>query len=139
MLVKPSLRALEMPMAGRSNSAHADPTTIARLRQTAVLEGLTQSQITASSLRLYLDLPATVRAALRDIEALGSAEDHHNMMRAIARTVVSTQYEVARRRGGEQMRLENEDLLETDEDILAEAVRAGLLQCSSLNRPGSRT
>jgi hypothetical protein len=113
-----------MPMAGRSISAHADPTTIARLRQTAVLEGLTQSQITASSLRLYLDLPATVRAALADIEVVGTPEDRHNMIRAIARTVVSTQYEVARRRGVEQMRIDNEDRLVTDEDIMAEAVRA---------------
>jgi hypothetical protein len=110
-------------MAGQSISAHADEATVARLRQTATREGRTPSQITASSLKLYLALPGTVRAALRDIETLGTPEDQHNMVRAIARTVVSTQYEVARRRVAEGMQLDNEDLLETDEDILSTAVR----------------
>ena len=110
-------------MAGQSISAHADAATVARLRQTATREGRTQSQITASSLKLYLGLPDMVRAALRDVETLGTPEDQHNMMRAIARTVASTQYEVARRRVAEGMRLDNEALLETDEDILTEAVR----------------
>lgn len=110
-------------MPGRSISARADATTIARLRQMATREGRTPSRITASSLKLYLDLPETVHAALRDIEVLGTPEDHHNMIRSIARTVVSAQYEVARRRAAEQMRLDNEDLLETDDDLVAEATR----------------
>ena len=86
-------------------------------------ESRTQSQITAASLRLYLALPETVRAALRDIEALGTPEDQHNLMRAVARTVAAAQYEVTRRRAAEGMRLDHEDRLETDEDILTEAVR----------------
>jgi hypothetical protein len=116
-------------MAGQSISAHADAATVARLRQTAISEARTPSQITASSLKLYLALPGTVRAALRDIETLGTAEDQQNMIRAIARTVVSTQYDVARRRIAEGMRLANEDMIETDEDILAEAVRATTKGC----------
>jgi hypothetical protein len=111
-------------MAGQSISAHTDPGTVARLRQTAAREGRTPSQITAASLRLYLALPAAVRGALRDIDALGTAEDQHNLMRAIARTVALARYEVARRRAAEGMRLDEEDAPGTDEDILAEAVRA---------------
>jgi hypothetical protein len=111
-------------MPGHSNSIRTDSATIARLRQSATREGLTQSEITASSLKLYLDLPETVRVGLRDIETLGTPQDHHNMIRAIARTVVSTQYEVARRRSAEQMNVENEDRIITDEDIMAEAVRS---------------
>jgi hypothetical protein len=110
-------------MAGQSISAHADTTTVARLRQAAAREGRTASQITASSLRLYLALPTAVRAALRDIEALGTEEDQHNLVRAIARTVASTQYEVARRRVAEGMVLDDEDRLKTDADILTEAMR----------------
>jgi|SRR5580658_77535 hypothetical protein len=110
-------------MAGQSISAHADATTVARLRQTATREGRTQSQITAAALKLYLALPETVRAALRDVETLGTPEDHHNLMRTISRTVVSAQYEVARRLVAAGMRIENEDHLRTDEDILTEAVR----------------
>jgi hypothetical protein len=110
-------------MAGQSISAHADSATVARLRQTAAREGRSPSQITASSLRFYLALPAVVRGALRDIEALGTDEDQHNLTRAIARTVASAQYDVTRRRSAQAMRLDNEDNLVTDEDILAEAVR----------------
>ena len=114
-------------MAGQSISAHADAETVSKLRGIAAREGRTPSQLTAASLKLYLDLPGTVRAALRDIEALGTPDDRHNLLRAIARTVVSTQYEVARRRVAETMRIEHEDALESDEDILAEAVRATTL------------
>jgi hypothetical protein len=111
-------------MAGQSISAHADPATVAKLRQTAAHEGRTPSQITASSLRLYLALPETVRAALRDIERLGTPEDRHNMMRAVARTVVSAHYEIARRQAADEMRTDNDAGLATDADLLTEAVRA---------------
>lgn len=110
-------------MAGQSISAHADASTVARLRQTATREGRTQSQITAAALKLYLALPEMARAALRDVETIGTPEDRHNMMRALARTVVSVQYEVTRRRVAETMRFDHEDRLETDEDILTEAIR----------------
>lgn len=110
-------------MAGRSISAHADAETVTKLRGVAVREGRTPSQLTAASLKLYLDLPSTVRAALRDIEALASPEERHSLLRAIARTVVSTQYEVARRQVAEGMRIDQEDALDTDEGVLAEALR----------------
>jgi hypothetical protein len=111
-------------MAGQSISAHTDAATVAQLRQTARREGRTQSQLTAASLKLYLGMPDAVRTALRDVEALGTPEDQLNMMRAIARAVVSAQYEVSRRKVAESMQLENEAELSTDDAILAEAVRA---------------
>ena len=111
-------------MADQSISTHADAETVNKLCYVAAREGRTPSQITAASLKLYLDLPGTVRAALRDLEVLSTAEDGHNLLRAIGRTVMSTQYEVARRRVAEGMRLDHEDELDTDEAILAEAVRA---------------
>ncbi len=111
-------------MAGQSISAHADVETVSKLRGIAAREGRTPSQLTTASLKLYLDLPGTVRAALRDVDALGAPEDRHNLLRAIGRAVTSTQYEVARRRVADGMRLDHEDELDTDEAILAEAVRA---------------
>ena len=110
-------------MAGQSISAHADVETVSKLRGIAAREGRTPSQLTAASLKLYLDLPGTVRAALRDVDALGTPEDRHNLLRAIGRTVASTQYEVARRRVAEGMQLDREDELDTDEAILTKAVR----------------
>ena len=92
-------------------------------RQAAAREGRSPSQITASSLRFYLALPAAVRASLRDTEALGTDEDRHKLMRAIARTIASAQYQVARRRAAEGMGLDHEEAQVTDEGILAEAVR----------------
>ena len=111
-------------MVGQSISAHADAETVNKLRSVAAREGRTPSQLTAASLKLYLELPSTVRAALRDIEALGTPDDRHNLLRAVARTVVSAQYDVARRQVAEGMRVDREDDLDTDEAILAEAVRA---------------
>lgn len=110
-------------MAGQSISAHADAETVNKLRGIAAREGRTPSQLTTASLKLYLDLPSTVRAALRDVDALGTPEDWHKLLRAIGRTVASAQYEVARRQVVDSMRLEREDELNTDEAILAEAVR----------------
>jgi hypothetical protein len=110
-------------MAGQSISAHADAATVTQLRQMARREGRTPSQLTAASLKLYLGMPDAVRSALRDIDALGTPEDQHNMMRAIARTVVATQYELSRRKVAESMRLDDEADLSTDDAILAEAVR----------------
>ncbi len=110
-------------MAGQSISAHADTQTVATLRMTAAREGRTTSQITASSLKLYLGLPGAVRAALRDVEALGSPEDQHNLVRALGRTVASAQYEVVRRRIAEGMQIDDEERLRTDDDVLDEAVR----------------
>ncbi len=100
--------------------------TVNELHDIAAREGRTPSQLTAASLKLYLDLPDTVRAALRDVEGLGTPEDRRNMLRAIGRAVTSTQYEVARRRVSESMHLNREAELDTDEAILAEAVRVTL-------------
>ena len=110
-------------MAGQSISAHADAETVSKLRGIAAREGRTPSQLTAASLKLYLDLPGTVRTALRDVDALGTSEDRHNLLRAIGRIVASTHYEVARRQVVERMRLDHEDELDTDEAILNETVR----------------
>mgnify|MGYP004551998295 CR=1 FL=1 len=114
-------------MAGKSISADAE--TVSELRGIAAREGRTLSQITAASLKLYLDLPGIVRAALRDVEALGTSEDRHILLRAIGRTVASAQYDVARRRVAEGMRLDREDELDTDEAILAEALRTAAAPC----------
>lgn len=95
----------------------------ARLRQVAIEEGQTPAQLTVASLKLYLNLPGMVRTGLRNVDALGTLEDRHNLLRAIGRTITSSQYEIAHRRVAEGMPLERGDELNTDETILAEAVR----------------
>ncbi len=81
------------------------------------------SQITAAALLFYLNLPAAAHAGLREIEAFGSPEERHNMARAITRAIVGANFEIGRRRAAASMQVANEDSLQTDEDILVEAVR----------------
>ena len=59
-------------MAGLSISADVDAETVSKLSGIATREGRTPSQLTAASLKLYLDLPETVRAALHDVDALST-------------------------------------------------------------------
>ena len=96
----------------------------AQMRQVAIQEGRTPAQLTVASLKFYLDLPSIVRTGLRDVDTLGAPEDWHNLLRAISRAVAFAQYEVARGRVAEDMQLNHGDRLDTDEAILAEAVRA---------------
>jgi hypothetical protein len=110
-------------MSGQSISGHADPDTVARLRLLSSREGRISSQITAAALLFYLNLPAAAHAGLREIEAFGSPEERHNMARAITRAIVGANFEIGRRRAAASMQVANEDILQTDEDILVEAVR----------------
>jgi hypothetical protein len=110
-------------MSGQSISAHADPDTVARLRLVSTREGRTASQVTAAALRFYLGLPAAAHAGLREIEAFATSEDRHNLARAIARVIAGADFDISRRRGAAGMHVDNEDRLQTDEDILQEAVR----------------
>jgi hypothetical protein len=64
-----------------------------------------------------------VHDALRDIDAFGTSEDRRLLMRAVARSVASTRYEVVLRHAAKTGRIDNEERLQTDEDIVAEAVR----------------
>lgn len=110
-------------MSGQSISALADADTEARLRLVSTREGRTSSQVTAAALRFYLGLPAAAHAGLREIEAFGTNEERHNMARAIVRAIVGANFEISRRHAAACMQVDNEDSLQTDEDILAEAVR----------------
>ncbi len=110
-------------MSGQSISAHADADTVARLRLASAREGRTSSQVTAAALRFYLSLPAAAHAGLREIEAFGTKEERHNLARAITRAIVGANFEISRRRAAAGMQVDNEHSLQTDDDILAEAVR----------------
>jgi hypothetical protein len=110
-------------MSGRSISAHTDPDTVARLRQVSTREGRTASQLTAAALRFYLSLSSAAHAGLREIEAFGTPEERHNLPRAIARVIAGAEFEISRRRAVADMHVDDEERLQTDDDILAEAVR----------------
>jgi hypothetical protein len=110
-------------MAGRSISAWADEETARLVESVVKVEDRSAAQVAAAALRFYVQLPEEARAAIRRIEALGSAEEIRWAISEVARALLIAQFKIASRRGAEQMRLESEETLETDEDALDEAVR----------------
>ena len=110
-------------MAGKTVSAYTDEETARLIDHVARTEGRTSSQIAAAALALYVRLPAEAHAALRQIYALGSPEDLAEVTRRMSRLVLNSQFEIAQRAVVEAMRVEDPERLETEDDILAEAVR----------------
>jgi hypothetical protein len=102
-------------MSGRSIFAHVDPDTAARPRLVSTREGQTASQVTAAALRFYLSLQAAAHTGLRELEAFSTPEERHNLVRAIARVIAGTDFEISRRRAVAGMQVDNEDRLQTDD------------------------
>jgi hypothetical protein len=110
-------------MAGRTISAHADEETAKLVESVAKAEDRPASQIVVAALKFYMRLPAEARAAIRTLEAFGTPDEIQTAIRRTARTLIDAEFDVTERRMAEQMRLPNEEALQTDESILAEAVR----------------
>lgn len=123
-------------MAGRTISAHADSETAQLVEQISRMEGRTPSQIAASALALYVRLPGEAHSALRQVQAFGEPEDLREAMRQIARVLLHAQYEIGRRRLVASIPDEAVEHLETEEDIVAEAVRLTARKPASLRRAG---
>jgi hypothetical protein len=119
-------------MAGKTVSAYTDDETAQLIDHLARTEGRTSSQIASAALALYVRLPVEAHTALRQIYALGSPEDLAEVTRRMARLVLNTQFEIAQRAVVEAMQVDNPERLETEGDILAEAVRL-----TSREQPGA--
>lgn len=109
-------------MAGKTISAYTDKETASRVAYIARIEQRKPSQLAAMALKLFVELPQEARAALWQIEALGSRADFEEVMQEIARTLLHAQYKVAHRQVIEQMKVENLEQLETEDDILSAAI-----------------
>ncbi|MEA5617662.1 hypothetical protein VB711_07405 [Cronbergia sp. UHCC 0137] len=68
-------------------------------------------------------LPAEAYTALQHIEIIASPEDWQKITYQIARTLVNAQYEITHRQIMEQMKVDNLDEMESDDDILAAALK----------------
>jgi len=112
-------------MAGVTLSFVADPALVARVKDIARTDGLTQSQATARASALGVLLPASARRTLRFVLAEGGDEAQQQlamlMTKAIAHvgnTVLERQ--LLARANGPGMELGTE----TEEDLAAQAVQA---------------
>ncbi|BAZ85706.1 hypothetical protein [Dolichospermum compactum] len=68
-------------------------------------------------------LPAEAYASLQHIEVIASPEDWQKITYQIARTLVNAQYEITHRQIMEKMKVDNLDEMESDDDILAAALK----------------
>jgi hypothetical protein len=108
-------------MAGRTISMHASEEIARRVEHVSRVEDRSPSQIASAALSLYLQLPPEAHAALRHVQALGTAEDVDRISRRMARLLLDAQFEVAERRVVASMPTEGLNALESEDDILAEA------------------
>jgi len=83
----------------------------------------TDDQIVSAALRFYTKLPPEAHAAIRTIEAFATAEEEARIMRDVVRALAAAELEISKRRMAAQLRLEDEAQLDSDDAILAEAVR----------------
>lgn len=109
-------------MPGKTISAHADEETARLVEHLARLEDRSPSQIAAAALALYVGLPAVAHASLRHVQALGTPDDYARMTREVARAMLDARHQITHRRMIDSMEYDVSHL-ETEEDVLAEAVR----------------
>ena len=83
----------------------------------------TQAQNINLALKFLPKLPAEAYAALQHIEVIASPEDWQKITYQIARTLVNAQYEITHRQIMEKMKVDNLDEMESDDDILAAALK----------------
>lgn len=121
-LISIEIYKIENYMAGKTISAYTDTETASRVSHIARLEHRPTSQIAGMALKFFTYLPPEARAALWQLEGMGSTTDFEEISREITRILLHVQYKVAHRQIMDSMQLENLDQLETEDDILEVAV-----------------
>lgn len=129
-------------MAGKTISAYTDEGTAIMVEHVSRTEQRKPSQIAAAALAFYVRLPVEAHAALRRLEAIATPEDLNLMRREVTRAISDASYRAAVRQSAAAVREIYGDSLETDDEILAEAVRLtaappspGLLRVAEPRRP----
>ena len=110
-------------MAGKTVSAHVSEEVVRRIEQIARLEARPVSQVVAAALAFYTRLPADAHQSLRTVEALGGEAALDAAVYRVARDLIVAAFDVTERRVAEAIPEEVVAGLETEDDILAAAVR----------------
>lgn len=111
-------------MPGKTISAYADEETAQLVERLARLEDRSPSQIAAAALALYVRLPAEAHASLRYVQAFGTPDQLARMTREVARAMLLARHEISHQRFVDSVEVDGAEHLQTEEDIIAEAVRA---------------
>jgi|GEM_PF-743832 len=110
-------------MAGKTISAYTDEGTATMVEHVSRVEQRKPSQIAAAAIGFYVRLPVEAHAALRRLEAIATPEDLNLMRREVTRAISDASYRAAVRQSAPRVREIYGDALQTDDEILAEAVR----------------
>ncbi len=110
-------------MKGKTISAYTDQETAELVNYLAKIEQRSPSQIAAIALKFFVKLPATAREAWYQIETLGEQAQKEAVIEQITRSLINMQYEISQRKVVEEMNIETLEPLETEDDILAAALK----------------
>jgi len=110
-------------MPGKTVSAYTDEDTARLIEHIATVEHRKPSQVAAAALALYARLPSEAHSTLRSIEALGDAAEYDRMLREVTRAILEVGYHSAVRRMVPRLKEVYGDSLQTEEEIVAEAIR----------------
>lgn len=110
-------------MAGKTVSAHVSEEIVRRIEQIAQLEARPVSQIVAAAVAFYTRLPAEAHQSLRTLEAFGGEAALDAVTRGVARAIVAAAFDLTTHRVAAAIPEHIVAGLDTEEDILAAAVR----------------
>ncbi|HEX6748229.1 MAG TPA: hypothetical protein VF092_13115 [Longimicrobium sp.] len=110
-------------MPGKTISAYTDEETAKLVEHIALVEQRKPSQIAAAALAFYVRLPIEAHAALRRLEALAAPEHLTLMRREVTRAISDASFDAAMDSMAPAINERYGDRLQTEEEILAEAVR----------------
>lgn len=121
-------------MPGKTISAYTDEETARLVGELARAERRTPSQIAAEAIALYVRLPREAHASLREIDS--DPPQHAAMIRQVTRAIIKTAYDASLERIAPTVKEIYGETLQSEEEILAEAVR---LTSSSSKGKGRRS
>ena len=110
-------------MSGVTISAHTSKEIVDRLDAIAKAERRNRSQVVGMAVDLFVELPPSAREAWLKLSNTNSQQQMKIVMDKIARTIVDAQYQLAHSQTIAQMQIEHLEPLETEDDILAAAVK----------------
>jgi uncharacterized protein (DUF849 family) len=108
-------------MPGKTISAYTDEETARLVAELARAERRTPSQIAAEAIALYVRLPREAHSSLREIDS--DPPHHAAMIRQVTRAIIKAAYDASLERIAPSVKKIYGDTLQSEEEILAEAVR----------------
>ncbi len=105
---------------GRPISIYADASAAEQAEAVAAAENRRLGQLGGEALALWTPLPAAVRAALRDIQGLGSESDLEHAHREMARALVIARRAVATEPASARIRAQSEGIEEMSDTEIEE-------------------